>query len=1083
MRVWIFVLLMLSITACSGQWVESFDGSGSVDGSIWSGDTSEWQIEGGFLRSNGTPVSGTCLMLSRSAALRDSFELQIGLNLKLATSTNNYLDLFLGDGGFGWKIQIGGRYDNVTMYRVLNGVETEIFTGPDKMIQSSSSNPLILKMLQTDDSCRIWYNLKGDSSIFFPLGSVASSKIKLDSFALRACYSSSNAHSFWIDFIRLSYPVHDLIPPRVKRISSIDTTAFEIIFSEGMDTNYGKLKVAGIPALSIQWSESNQLIYPEYRNNALVFSLQGFRDVAGNILADTNIFVAPILREPHLLQITEFMRDPTPGQSLPEVEWLEIGNFSHYPIDMSDLCLSDPGGIYPCGFGTLDSGHYLILTAKGNCSLLEQYGDCSEAGIPSSFLNNGGDDISLLNRLGDTLDVIHYSSNWSLSEGGFSMEKMELFSLCPKPEQNFLPTLEKKGGTPGRQNSRFGGWSDSLPPELLSCFCVDGKRFHLFFSEELFGQASMSFLGKAYPLLSKGLYYQVNLDTTIIKDAQREYLIKLYGVRDCSGNHGVDSNITFRYADGRVPEFGSLMISEVFWETLAGQKPFIELYNRSSEALLLTGMQLRIDQNTYPLGGGILYPGQLALLLEPGDMDLFHANLKLELGKKMIFSDRGVIELFHPTTGRIDRLNYRHQKYGKYWLEQDGFSMERKDSNLLCSSVESWAPSSKTGGSPGLFAKKVFLKPREELKMHEAWMDNQYRLVLCFDAAISNEGIFIEQNEAGTGKILLEQLSDQTARSIASLQIPEFQRFRIIEGKGCNGEELSTSWQRVSGFGSERKLVINELMFDPVANRSEFVELFNNSDSAVNLKGVYLGNCKENGLPGSFALLSDTIFYMGPHAYLVLSTPTHQLDRYYPVEERQIVGLDAFPGYRNSGACVLLCDSALNMIDSFFYSPSMHASAVLDTRGVSLERIDPNYRGPQSANWTSSSQEFNYASPGRKNSENREGWSNKKEHWSLASESFSPDGDGFEDFAILSYSGLQAGTLVDIAVYTVSGSLMYSWESNSLAGVEGRYKWDGRNAYGILVPDGPVLILISYTEPGKATKHQRFILVKASFNP
>ena len=74
----------------------------------------------------------------------------------------------------------------------------------------------------------------------------------------------------------------------------------------------------------------------------------------------------------------------------------------------------------------------------------------------------------------------------------------------------------------------------------------------------------------------------------------------------------------------------------------------------------------------------------------------------------------------------------------------------------------------------------------------------------------------------------------------------------------------------------------------------------------------------------------------------------------------------------NEGSICLLTPAHI-MLDSVAYSDQMHVSFLLNTEGVSLERINPHIPGFIQSNWISAAQTVNFSTPCKRNSQSKIG--------------------------------------------------------------------------------------------------------------
>lgn len=1076
MKVWIMLSFLFCSTMLCAQWTENFGADWSNN---WQGQLHYWESVDGNLKSKGPAISGTCLELERPVLWSDSFEMMFVLNLKLATSSNNYFQLDLTENDSGIRLQWGGLKDNLELEVKRGTQSTNLYKSADKLLGSSSSNPVAIKLKYCQDSLFLRLNSEGDTNALAFAGAFRVDAFTADLLKLRACYSSSNAEKFYLDYLRFSNPIYDQEPPRLKHACAYASGRVEFEFNEQMDTTFGQFKPELGANIFPQWTGNQTCYFILHIDSGFSVQAIGFQDIAGNIMIDSSLILYPEPVQVHRIQVSEFMRDPTPSLGLPEIEWLELVNSSEMPIALQTLKIGDEKGQYAFPEFQLLPGDYIILTSAGNCKDLEVYGRCLELDIPSSFLSNGEDVVYVFNSFGDTLDALYYNNTWNLSEGGVSMEKMDLKGTCAVPQENFAPSISSFGGTPGQTNSMDGEWTDSLAPVLIDFFSVDGSTLRLIFSETPLLEPVVYFENSLCVVKRAADYFEAQLPFTLVEDAIKSYQFQVLGVQDCSGNRMRDSLFTFRYASLVIPERKDIMISEVFWDVLQNQSAFIEVYNRGKQALALGGLVLEVDDVIYEIEQSSLYPGETLLLCNPGEAAFFVHGKKVELNKKMKFSHRGSIQLSHPETGLLDELDYRENKFGKEWKASSGFSMQREDTALVCGYTKNWARSKIAGGSPGFLETKN-AAPADELLEVKRWSLDAFGNLQAELNIAASANAFELTCSLYPGMTFSSKHSTNTKTLLFEGVFPRDSSFRLqcTAGEGCNGEQVDGVVYDFHPIG-KGGIRLNELMFAPMAHQSEFIELFNTGDSAIELQGLMIGDCDASGIPEKPFIICDKPYQMQPGSFLVLTDQAHALDRDYPIQETSIIRVDEFPSLSNSGSCVVLYDSLLNVMDSFHYTSSMHDASLINTNGVSLERINPYFLGPQSSNWVSASSLSNSATPGRKNSQFS---SNKEEspgNWHLLSGTFSPDGDGYEDFALLEFSDLSPGTRLDLEVYSPSANLVYVWENNRLCGSTGLLRWDGKDKDGNSLPNGAYILLIQYTSPGQRTRTKRLVIVKA----
>lgn len=256
-------------------------------------------------------------------------------------------------------------------------------------------------------------------------------------------------------------------------------------------------------------------------------------------------------------------------------------------------------------------------------------------------------------------------------------------------------------------------------------------------------------------------------------------------------------------------------------------------------------------------------------------------------------------------------------------------------------------------------------------------------------------------------------------------------------------------------------VVINEILFNPKGSSSDYIEVYNRSDSLIDLHTLFLTNKTSAGAYGVLKKLSDTTRYLAPGGYVVFTEDAAGLARQYFVKVPDaVVEVAALPSYPNVTGTVVLVDTANNVIDEVTYSEDWQFELLADAEGVALERIDPNGVSNSKSNWRSAASDAGYGTPGYQNS-NFELFQNLILHLAVAPKIFSPDGDGVNDAATLTYAVSESGFVANVFIYDVSGHQVRHLAKNAVLGTSGKFVWDGLDEKGQRLPVGQYII---YTE-------------------
>ncbi len=243
-------------------------------------------------------------------------------------------------------------------------------------------------------------------------------------------------------------------------------------------------------------------------------------------------------------------------------------------------------------------------------------------------------------------------------------------------------------------------------------------------------------------------------------------------------------------------------------------------------------------------------------------------------------------------------------------------------------------------------------------------------------------------------------------------------------------------------------VVINEIMYDPLEDEPEWIEIYNTGVDDINISGWAISDSDT----ADKRFFIDTKLKIPHGGYAVISEDSSILDR-FPYLKNSLYVLNGFPNLRDSEDWVVLYDPAEWVIDRVEYRNSWGGGD-----GFSLERINPLLSSSDSSNW-GSSVSVEGSTPGAENTIFTSVVAKKATIYASPNP-FSPDDDGHDDVTIISYNLPMKTSMVNLLIFDIRGRHIRGLMSASPSGSKGSVIWDGRDDEGRQVPMGIYLIFI-----------------------
>jgi hypothetical protein len=899
----------------------------------------------------------------------------------------------------------------------------------------------------------------------------------------------------------------DNTPPSVSEVTVVDSNRIQVCFNEGMDSasvfqsnhyfvNNG-LIVTAVASISPSYDcivlVTNLTIDS---NITYLLSAVNVADCRGNTIAGNNSgeFSVSIPASRFDIIINEIMADPTPEVLLPNAEFVEVYNRSTKRIRMDKWKLSVGNSLKTISNRTIGPGEYLILAANSDTTLFSSYGKVS--GISSTLsLTNGGATLTLLDSNAAIIDKVSYSSLWytdnNKDDGGWTLERINSNDFCSLTG-NWKASDNLSGGTPGKINSIQNNAPDLSGPQLVDVMVNSANTLVAFFNETLdsvFNENVLLFAisGQAPPNINSvkviaPFYNQVLITLSSAITIGQAYTLSVNGLKDCKGNVNtlVQSSVFGRYRQ-------ALPYEIVINELMADPDPsvnlpnyeYIEIYNRTNQSLNLEKMIISSGSSKIILPFKIIGPGQYFLLLDE-DGAPFYTSLpnKIEFPGFVTLPNEGGTLTLTDSSGNITHsISYTSGWYKNTQKDEGGWSLEQVDYNNPCGEEINWkASENSNGGTPGYVNSVKNSNPDQTApKLVRVSVINPLTIEAFFNESIDSlsfQSPSLYQINNNVGSPINVKLVKPGYKSVI-LNLPlnidsslGYQLTVSTQIKDCVGNTLNTDYTSAR-FGIPRfpkvgDVLINEFLFDPNDGGSEFIELYNKSDKIIDLKYLSFFTYNSSGAPSSIYPISSAGYLFFPGDYMVLTDKAPGVSEFYNVNNELRILECNIPALSNTEGSVVLGDINNKELDRLDYNSDFHFPLLRITKGVSLERISLSKETNLKSNWHSASESVGFASPTTQNSQWIDG--GLSNNFTLNTDIFSPDNDGYNDVLSLNYNLDKEGLIANVAVYDGAGRMVKLLVKNELLGTSGQFLWDGVNENNQKAAIGPYVIVVEITD-------------------
>ncbi len=583
----------------------------------------------------------------------------------------------------------------------------------------------------------------------------------------------------------------------------------------------------------------------------------------------------------------------------------------------------------------------------------------------------------------------------------------------------------------------------------------------------------------------------VTLELTDDLPDGEEVTLTVNTITDAAGNALNDLNLSFRYDITQRPSSRNVLINEFMADPnpvvgLPNQE-YLELFNPTDTVVDLTGLEISSGGSpvVLPEGSRLAARGYVVVT------DVDEAEAFRTLGAAVIAAN---LPSFSNTADEISltfqgqniqTINYTDDWYNDAERDEGGYSIEYVGLGADAGCSASWRASlDPAGGTPG--GENAVLGMSADMTapgITEIEVGN-FGITLTF-----NEPIDINDFTADLFSFSPEldfvapvSLSEDALFISADLEENTVYTFTILpDFTDCAGNAPAEAIELTIAIPTSPMpgdVVINEILFNPATGGADFVELYNCSDRVFQIEGWLIRNQASSSSNATQEITTSRLFLPGD--YLTF-TPDREdiLARFQEVNPDLLIE-QRLPSFGDDEGNVTI-DAGVIRLDAFDYTEDFHSELLSPNDGVSLERIRQKAETQSGANWFSAASAEGFGTPTRENSQARAAdiGSGGEEIFSIPNPTFSPDGDGFEDFLELSYAVDRTGFLARVRIFDAQGRPIRTLRRTELLGGSGTLRWDGANDEGLKAKAGLYVFFVELFNPDGEVREEKLVGVLA----
>lgn len=526
---------------------------------------------------------------------------------------------------------------------------------------------------------------------------------------------------------------------------------------------------------------------------------------------------------------------------------------------------------------------------------------------------------------------------------------------------------------------------------------------------------------------------------------------------------------------------------------------FIELKNVSSTAINIRNWKLSDGSSTATITTNyILQPDSFVIICTNNAIPLYTAYGST-IGVSnfpSLNNDADVISLYASDGKLIHAVGYNTNWYQNAVKSDGGWALEMIDTHNSCSGMNNWkASTDNSGGTPGK-KNSVDATNKDDLPpaLLRTFTTDSITITALFDEPLDSNSAattsnYIISNMEGHPVSATPQLPLCT-EVVMKLAMPLYSKtvheLKVNNVQDCAGNAIgvfNTTKTGIPVMADSTDIVINEILFNPKSDGYDYIELYNRSNTIINLKQLYIASRNITGELTAIIPLSQDPYLFFPGEYRVFTENNQWLQQQYLVKDPSlIIQLSSLPSMPDDKGTLVVLNQQGAIIDELHYDHNWHFALIDDEAGIALERINYNFPTQNKNNWTSAASTAGFGTPGYQNSQLMNDVQLQAQVTVMPAV-FSPDNDGWNDFATIEYQVTEPGYVANIRIFDANGRRVRYLAQNATLSAAGRFTWDGLDENRHQLPVGIYIVLTEiFSLQGKTKKFKQAVTLARKLN-